>query len=303
MSALPEEDPVPPPAPPAGKSDRPDWLVGAEEGLQAEIESAPPPAGAPVLGRPTETPETPGETPAPPPRPVLRRPGGEFAPPPAPVRRLPGLDDARHQVAGWVPRLEITTELKPSAAPAEREDAGFAARLSDADEASDPFRVDPREARAPRRHDFPDADRSPLPVLDPEPVIESRPGLQAVAVEAAKRSWKWVAGAAVTVLLGATLAHAIGFGTTPIRQVLHNPARYDGRTVRVRGQVSQDVYNVGGSYTFYLLQGRDSLVVFTRFRIPHPKEGVEISAQVSTGTLDNALRPALLEMEPAQGKK
>ncbi len=98
------------------------------------------------------------------------------------------------------------------------------------------------------------------------------------------------------------LAHAIGFGTTSIRQVLRNPAQYDGRTVRVRGRVSQDVYNVGGSYTFYLLQGRDSLVVFTRFRIPHPKEGVEISAQVSTGTLDDALRPALLESEPTQKK-
>jgi hypothetical protein len=198
-------------------------------------------------------------------------------------------------VAGWVPRLEITTELKPSAAPAD-----FGARPSDVDAESDPFLVDPLAARTPRRHDFPDADRSPLPTPDPEPVIESRPGFQTLALEAAKRSWKWVAGAAVTVLLGATLAHAIGFGTTSIRQVLLNPARYDGRTVRVRGRVSQDVYNVGGSYTFYLLQGRDSLVVFTRFRIPHPKEGVEISAQVSTGTLDDALRPALLEMEPTR---
>jgi hypothetical protein len=104
------------------------------------------------------------------------------------------------------------------------------------------------------------------------------------------------------VVVGATIAHALGIGTTPIRQVLRDPALYDGRNIRVRGRVSQDVYNVGGSYTFYLLQGRDSLVVFTRFRIPHPKEGVELSAQVSTGTLDDALRPALLEVEPIRKK-
>lgn len=299
MSALPEEDPVPPPSSKdAGKSERPDWLVGAEEGLQAELESNPHASSAPVLGRPTDALGPPGEAPPPPARPVLHRPDAGAAPPPQ--RRLPELDDARLQTAGWVPRLEITTELKPSAAPVDRVEPAAAAG-PDLARGHDPFLDDPA-ARTLRRGEFPDADRTPMMEIELEPAPAARPAIQEMAIEFARRSWKWAAAAAGAVVVGATIAHALGIGTTPIRQVLRDPALYDGRNIRVRGRVSQDVYNVGGSYTFYLLQGRDSLVVFTRFRIPHPKEGVELSAQVSTGTLDDALRPALLEVEPARKK-
>lgn len=292
MSAFhePESDPPPPEDQAKAKSSRPDWLVGAEEGLQAELESG---------IEPGSTPSAPAEGPAAP-RPVLTRRDEGVAPPPK--KRLPELDDARTRAGGFVPRLEITTELKPEAStPARNDMPEPAATFPSAAETGPDLEFDAPRRRFPPGMDFPDASRDPTPLPEEAPTPARSP-IAEVVVEVARRSWKWAAGAAALILVGTTLAHAIGIGLTPIRQVLRNPASFDGRTIRVRGRVSEDVFNVGGSYTYYLLQGRDSVVVFTRFRIPHPKQGMELEAMVSTGTLNDALRPALLEIEPSRKK-
>jgi hypothetical protein len=109
------------------------------------------------------------------------------------------------------------------------------------------------------------------------------------------RYWMWPAGAAAAALAAAAVANAIGVGTTPLRSILRDPARYDGAEVRVRGRVGSDVFPVGGGHTFYLFQGRDSLVVYTRRLVPRPRQGIQLEAQVSTGMLGDEARPALLE--------
>ena len=79
--------------------------------------------------------------------------------------------------------------------------------------------------------------------------------------------------------------------------IRHHPERFDGRTVRVKGRVGE-VFNVGGGYAFSLLQGRDTMVVFTRSRVPAPRQRVTVVASVSTGFLDGKPRPALFEIAP-----
>jgi hypothetical protein len=89
-----------------------------------------------------------------------------------------------------------------------------------------------------------------------------------------------------------------GAGNTPLAQVRRNPSQYDGRTVVVRGRVGSDVYPVGGGWAFYLLQDRDTIVAFTRFRSPRPRQRLTVRGFVSTGFLDGIARPALFEGTP-----
>jgi hypothetical protein len=77
-------------------------------------------------------------------------------------------------------------------------------------------------------------------------------------------------------------------------ELRRHPDRYDGARVRVSGKVGQ-VYQVGGSYAFYLHQGRDTMVVFTRMRVPVERQHVSLSASVSTGFLDGLPRQSLFE--------
>jgi hypothetical protein len=64
--------------------------------------------------------------------------------------------------------------------------------------------------------------------------------------------------------------------------------------VRVQGRVG-DVYEVGGAYAFYLEQGRDTIVVFSRVRQPYRNERLHVSGSVSMGYLDGIARPSLFE--------
>jgi hypothetical protein len=83
----------------------------------------------------------------------------------------------------------------------------------------------------------------------------------------------------------------------PLARIRHNPTEYDGQSVVVRGLVG-DVYPVGGGYAFYLLQGRDTIVTFTRSRVPVSREKIVVAGQISTGFLDGAPRQALFESAP-----
>jgi hypothetical protein len=59
------------------------------------------------------------------------------------------------------------------------------------------------------------------------------------------------------------------------------------------------VFHVGGGYAFYLLDGRDTLVVFTRSRTPVERQHVRISGTMSNGSLDGL--PTLALFESASG--
>ena len=85
--------------------------------------------------------------------------------------------------------------------------------------------------------------------------------------------------------------------SVPLSKIRHDTARYDGQQVTVRGKVGE-VYPVGGGYSFYLLRGRDTIVVFTRSRTPVRDENVSVTGVVSTGALNGEVRQALLENSP-----
>jgi hypothetical protein len=82
--------------------------------------------------------------------------------------------------------------------------------------------------------------------------------------------------------------------TLPIAKIHSNPEGFDGRVVELHGRVGE-VFPVGGGYAFYLHQGSDTIVVFTRSRVPTSREKVSVSGSVSTGYLDGVARPALFE--------
>jgi hypothetical protein len=104
-----------------------------------------------------------------------------------------------------------------------------------------------------------------------------------------------VLGAATCVTVLALWMWPRGVGTTPLSEVHHYPAQYDGRTVTVRGKVGDDVFTVGSGWAFYLMQGRDTIVTFTRSRSPKPHEVMTVKGQVSVGFLDGVPRQALFE--------
>jgi len=85
-----------------------------------------------------------------------------------------------------------------------------------------------------------------------------------------------------------------------LSKVLANASALDGQPVRVSGRVGE-IFNVAGGYAFYLHDGRDSIVVFTRTFRPLKKARIQVYGTVSTGILDGAPRAAIFEV-PDPGK-
>jgi len=81
-----------------------------------------------------------------------------------------------------------------------------------------------------------------------------------------------------------------------------HPTRFEGRAVRVRGEVGE-VFEIGQGYVFHLLQGRDSVVIFSPTRNPSPHDRVTVVGTVSTGYLDGLPRVAIFETPGADRKK
>jgi hypothetical protein len=106
---------------------------------------------------------------------------------------------------------------------------------------------------------------------------------------------------AIGVVAILTIASMVFFGPkdngVSLSKIRHNSTAYDGQLVKVHGKVGE-VYPVGGGYSFYLLQGRDTMVVFTRSRTPVTNERVSVSGVVSTGVLNGQVRQAILETTP-----
>src|SRR2546426_1160039 len=84
---------------------------------------------------------------------------------------------------------------------------------------------------------------------------------------------------------------------TPVSQIRKHPQRFDGQVVTVQGRVGE-VFSMGGSHVYYLHQGKDTLLVFTRTGPPLPRQRVTVKGSVSTGYLEGVPRVALFDAGP-----
>jgi len=81
---------------------------------------------------------------------------------------------------------------------------------------------------------------------------------------------------------------------TSLAGIRKHAGHFDGEQVQVSGRVGQ-VFQVGGGYAFYLLQGGDTLVVFTRTRKPVERQHVHVHGTMSNGAIDGQPTLALFE--------
>jgi hypothetical protein len=98
----------------------------------------------------------------------------------------------------------------------------------------------------------------------------------------------------LVVLLAAMTFWPRGEKTISVAHLREHAERYADTQVRVSGRVSE-VFPVGGSWAFTLLQGRDTIVVFTRTREPRRDERLVVVGTLSTGFLDGVSRVAIFE--------
>jgi hypothetical protein len=82
--------------------------------------------------------------------------------------------------------------------------------------------------------------------------------------------------------------------TTSIAHLKEHPERYADTPVRVGGRVSE-VFAVGGSWAYTVVQGRDTIVVFSRTREPRVRERIVVIGTLSRGFLDGQSRVAIFE--------
>lgn len=82
--------------------------------------------------------------------------------------------------------------------------------------------------------------------------------------------------------------------STSLHSIRRDAARFDGQDVRVSGRIGE-IFEVGGGFAYYLHQGRDTLVVFTRGRRPQRGKGVSVVGTISTGYLNGQAGTALFE--------
>jgi len=85
-----------------------------------------------------------------------------------------------------------------------------------------------------------------------------------------------------------------GERTTSIAHLKEHPERFADTPVRVGGRVSE-VFSVGGSWAYTVVQGRDTIVVFSRTREPKIREPIVVVGTLSRGYLDGQSRVAIFE--------
>lgn len=270
---------------------RPDWLVGADEGVAAEQSRTSEPTRAPVrLIRPNETPGAGG--------PADPGPAGREAPA---LRPGPPPPSPTPETRPWTAAASSVPRLRLVAAPAGKPAAPRPAR--DPDETGDEG-LESANAAGPFETFLDDPASSPAPALraaaPPAAARRAVPMLReawwVIALDAVRTDRRLQIGIGVVAALGLVLlVFRPGAGsTTPLREIREHPERYDNASVAVSGKVGE-VFAVGGGYAFNLHQGRDTLVVFTRSRTPVPREKVTVKGSISTGFLDGRPRQALFE--------
>jgi hypothetical protein len=265
---------------------RPDWLVGPDEGARSEQQrlskDTPEEPAAPLRLVKSGEGVVERERSEPPPGQMLpsAKPAAPGAPP-APARPVPWT-----AAASSVPRLRL--EPAPPPAPA-RARAGAPAKGDDEEENEASARLD---AIA-----FPDdAPATPVAARPGPTLAPLREAWWLIALEELRsnRRTQILVAVALVGALAAWIFWPQGQRGTDLANIRQHPDKFDSHIVRVSGRVGE-VFNVGSGYAFYLHQGRDTIVVFTRSRVPVPRSNVTVVAAVSTGFLDGAPRQALFE--------
>jgi hypothetical protein len=281
---------------------RPDWLVGADEGVSAETEALRladtgsirplvprPVAPLPRAPRPEprESRPEPRLTLVPPPAPPAERVAEPPPPPEEPVAEAqPAGPVAWKAAASSVPRLLV--KPAPSALPAEPESfPGFA---QDGMAAKNPVAIGgsgPQSAADLLAAVAPE-DTGPL-AKDPPFWMDWLDRLRMVP-----RPALFALGAVIVIGVATYMLFPRETPGVSLAQIIQHPEAFEGRIVRVGGKAGE-TFSVGGSYVFSLSQGRDTIVVYSRSRRPAMHERVKVSGTVSIGYLDGVPRVALLE--------
>lgn len=288
----PEDKPNPDAPRPA--IERVDWLVGSGDGLIAErdrVDRGPAvPLEAPRLAprsdpeagrdRPVSHPALPFRTPA------LSRPAA-MPPPAAPSPSMPSWNAGASSVpmmrrsagptaSSGGPMPELSRDFPMDDA---EERARVSAQRAEQQAHEAALMARPHEVVQPREFDLPTV---PLPWWSQLPNV----------MKADKR----LQLAVLLLLLGMALATfwPRAEKTISVAHLKEHAERYGDQQVRVAGRVAE-VFPIGGSVAYTLVQGRDTIVVFSRSRIPKPREHVIVIGTLSTGYLGGETRTAIFE--------
>ena len=294
----------PDPKAPRPSISKADWVVGAEEGLASELQGPKPGeprlTEAPRLVRPQDPdagkPREPGRFGA---SGLFRRPlpSGAPAPTAAPSPAMPSWDRGTSSI----PRMRtVESDAGAATKAANKPPDPLAGRDFPMDDAEERARVASAVAAQQRE----------------EAVIAARPH-QVVApqefdIPAVAPPW-WSTMAEqlrgdrrVQAAIGLALLAVLVFTfwprhekTTSIAHLKEHPERYADTPVRVGGRVSE-VFAVGGSWAYTVVQGRDTIVVFSRTREPKVRERVVVIGTLSRGFLDGQSRVAIFESTAAR---
>lgn len=321
-------------APASPGAGRADWLCGPEEGLEAELQrrdahAAPAPKlfrpGADAAAEPVAPPPAPRREAPDLPAPRLTLPSAPGAPPAPPAESasqpLPGIPLSKRapavqpeeasdfstgpamlwsQGANSVPVLprDAAAPAPPPPPPARQASPSAASPELD-------FPMDDAEerARATAAAAAMAATAAATPAAQPHAVVDP----EAFDLKDAPAPW-WMQvpqmlredrraqalAALVAVLLLVLAFWPRAEKSLSIGSVRRDAVRYDGQNVRVSGRIGE-IFEVGGGHAFYLHQGRDTLVVFTRSRSPRRGQRVTVAGMVSTGYLNGQSGTALFE--------
>jgi hypothetical protein len=257
------------------------WLVGPDEGLAAELARTETegPLPRPTLLRRGDTP--PDGTPAPPVTPPTpsRQIGRVIAEPDSGPDIQPGM--------AWSPGADSVPALR---------------RVSPAYAAPEPtrdFPMDDAEERARGNIAYVEEVEQPRPheVVKPDAFDVNAPAvpwwMQLLHTLGGDRRIQVLVGL-VLVALVAVAMWPRGERPMSVGAVRRQAAQMDGVQVYVAGRVGQ-VFPVGGGYAYYLHDGHDTLVVFTRVTHPMQRRPISVRGTMSIGYLDGQPTPALFE--------
>ena len=250
---------------------RPDWLTGADDGL--EFGSRPSEVERPTLLRPGGGIADPSSPPPPPLR--LAVPPGQRVTPEPKEESLEPATGAWAPAASSIPRLTVVPQReRPSIEVPDNEDLET---LGDGlGRAAESVTGEGEAAEAG-------------PVAPEEP-------WWLVAFDTLTTNRLLQMGIAAVLVLGLawTFWPRKENQTTAISAIKQHPQRFEGQAVRIRGEVGE-VFDVGSGVVFELHQRRDTLVVFSPNRRPALHDRLVVQGTVSTGYLDGTPRVALFE--------
>ena len=280
----------------SGRRGRPDWLQGAEPPDPTDP-TDPADAGA---GRATDITRTPGLIGAPG---TSSQPAPDARPAPPPPIPLPPRGPAGQRPAPSEP--QPPGEIRPWRAASSSVPKLPAFRPSADATPRPPGPGDPEPAARGAHDDPGDLDTGPTLRAVPPPTLASQgptvlPPLPEAwwmvlvdTIRTQRRAQILTLAVLVLVLAVVILLPQAPRGT-PLATIHRTPTAWDGRTVTVSGRVEQ-AFPLAGGWAFYLVQGRDTMVTFTRTRMPTVGERVVVTGQINTGFLDGIPRQALFE--------